>query len=406
MNSTIKYLLAGLVIAVLAAGTYVVLENQKAPATKDSHADSANEHDDEDGHEHEGNEAGHAADEDHEEGGQSVELPADSAALDDIKTEVLKRQSLPRTMTAPGEVRSNSYRSSAVTTRIAAHIISRHARLGEHVEPGQPLVTLTSVEVAEAQGQAQIKAREWSRVQTLGEDIVGSRRYQEAQVEAEQARARLLAYGLKKAEIDRLIKQPEKYPPNGRFRLYSPRAGTVLSDDFVEGAFVEAGTQLFLVADESVVWVEANLAPNLAGDIEVGDSAEVLLDGDWHKGTVVQKHHVLNETTRTIPVRIELEAPDHSSHAGEFVQCRLTVGGSREVLSIPESALVRDEDGEWAVFVQEEPRHFERKVVKVSETSDGQAIISGLSEGTTVVTEGAFFLNSELAKGGFEVHNH
>ena len=33
-------------------------------------------------------------------------------------------------------------------------------------------------------------------------------------------------------------------------------------------------------------------------------------------------------------------------------------------------------------------------------------VIGGLEPGTRVVTRGAFFLQSELAKSGFEIHNH
>jgi hypothetical protein len=34
------------------------------------------------------------------------------------------------------------------------------------------------------------------------------------------------------------------------------------------------------------------------------------------------------------------------------------------------------------------------------------AVIDGLAPGTRVVTRGAFFVQSELAKSGFAVHNH
>jgi cobalt-zinc-cadmium efflux system membrane fusion protein len=39
-------------------------------------------------------------------------------------------------------------------------------------------------------------------------------------------------------------------------------------------------------------------------------------------------------------------------------------------------------------------------------TAGGLAVIEGLAPGTQVVTQGAFFLQSELAKGGFDPHNH
>ena len=33
-------------------------------------------------------------------------------------------------------------------------------------------------------------------------------------------------------------------------------------------------------------------------------------------------------------------------------------------------------------------------------------IVEGLKDGTRIVSKGAFFIQSEIAKGGFEIHNH
>lgn len=402
MNALIKILLAALIIAALGIGAYSFLSTAETTEAHDDHGNEEAGHDDkESGHE----EAKEGEHEDEEEEG-TVELPADSAGLDEIQIVTLQARNLPRRVTAPGEVRPNSYLSASVTTRIAAQVVSRSARLGESVQAGQALATLSSVEVAEAQGEAQLKTQEWARVKQLGKDIVGGRRYQQARIEAEQARARLLSYGLTESEITGLITNPGKYPPNGSFTLYTPRAGTVMRDDFVQGEFVDAGRELFRIVDESLLWVQANLPPEQAAAIEIGAAAEVHLDGQWIGGKVVQMAHQLDETTRTIPVRIEVAATSHRSHGGEFVQVRIDIGDTQQALAVPEGALVRTEDGDWGVFLQTKPRHFKRIEVEVVEQFDGLAVLAGLEPGVQVVTAGAFFLNSELAKGGFDIHNH
>ncbi|MFX8817319.1 efflux transporter periplasmic adaptor subunit, partial [Acinetobacter baumannii] len=76
----------------------------------------------------------------------------------------------------------------------------------------------------------QVKAREWARVQELGEAVVGGRRYTESRVAVEQARAKLVAYGLGAADA-----AGKAGTPLGQFTLTAPRAGTVLRDEFVEG---------------------------------------------------------------------------------------------------------------------------------------------------------------------------
>lgn len=311
-----------------------------------------------------------------------------------IQVEVIGLRTLPLTVTAPGEVKSNDYRSSQITPRVPALVVRRLAKLGDTVKVGQPLVTLTSIEVAEAQGEALVKAREWARVQELGEAIVGGRRFLEARVAAEQARAKLLAYGLTPAEAG-------KAESLGQFTLTATRAGTVLKDDFVEGERIEPGRALFVISDESAAWVEANLSPADASRVNEGGKARVKVDGRWLEGKVVQKHHLIDETTRTIPVRIAVMAKDDHLHNGEFVECRVEVGSVENVMAVPSSALYQGTDSSWAVFIQESPTSYKRVPVKLKQDLGEMTIVEGLTPGATVVTLGAFYLNSELAKASF-----
>ena len=69
--------------------------------------------------------------------------------------------------------------------------------------------------------------------------------------------------------------------------------------------------------------------------------------------------------------------------------------------------MVRGPDGDWQVFVAgDEPGAFAPKKVRLVRSTGGLAVIEGLVPGTEVVVNGAFFLASELAKGGFDPHNH
>ena len=324
----------------------------------------------------------------------TVTLKPGAAATAGIKLETVTPQTVPRTVTAPGEVKSNDYRSAQITPRVPAQVVRRLAKLGDTVKAGQGLVTLSSVEVAEAQGEAQVKAREWARVRELGEAIVGGRRFLEARVAAEQARAKLIAFGLSPAEAS-------KGESLGQFTLVSPRAGTVLKDDFVEGERIEPGRPMFLIADESAVWIEANLSASDARKVVEGGKARVKVDGQWLDGKVIQKHHLINETTRTIPVRIEVVAAGDHIHNGEFVECRVEVGSLDNVMAVPNSALYQGSDGSWAVFVQKSATDYQRVPVSLKDDLGEQTIVEGLRPGAKVVSEGAFYLNSELSKASF-----
>jgi multidrug efflux pump subunit AcrA (membrane-fusion protein) len=124
------------------------------------------------------------------------------------------------------------------------------------------------------------------------------------------------------------------------------------------------------------------------------------------EGRVTQVHHALDENTRTLGVRIEVPNPDDRLHPGLFVEARIEGGSSERALAVPNDAVLRSPDGDWQVFVEHEPGEFEPQEVDVIRTASGLTVIGGLEPGARVVTRGAFFLQSELAKSGFDIHNH
>jgi len=358
---------------------------------------SEDEHADHDAHESEQGEA-------HEEEG--VQLTPEQQEMAGIVVEILQPRDIVSELRAPGEIQLNAYATSRVAPRIAAQVLERQARLGDHIEKGRALVTLSSVEMAQAQGDLLVAEREWQRVSKLGRDVVSEQRYTEARIAREQARARVSAYGMTEDEIKQLVASGKAELANGRFQLLAPQDGTVIRDDFIVGELVEPGRVLFEISDESVLWVEARLTPDEAARIPVNARATVVLGERQVEGRVTQVHHALDEDTRTLGVRIEVPNPDDRLHPGLFVEARIEGETSERALAVPGAAVLRSPDGDWQVFVEHEPGEFEPREVEVVRTTAGVAVISGLEAGMRVVTRGAFFLQSELAKSGFDIHNH
>lgn len=351
---------------------------------------------------------GHGRSDEHtEEGPADVHLTPDQVKALDIRTERLEPRALGETLRAPGEVRLNAYASAQIAPRIVTQVTGRHAKLGDRVEAGQPMVTLSSVEMAEAQGKLVVAEREWQRVRELGRKVVSESRYLETEIGRQQAWARVIAFGMTPGQVDELL-QAGATKANGTFALLAPQAGTVVADNFVLGDVIEAGRTLFEITDESVRWVEARLPPEEAAGASLGDSARVRSGTVWLDGKVTQLHHQLDETTRTQAIRIEVPDPDHRLHPGVFVDVELhTDKGGAPVLALPEAAVLRGPDGDWQVFVAGDERGSYKPVeVTLVRTTDGLAVIEGLVPGTEVVIQGAFFLQSELAKSGFDIHNH
>lgn len=324
-----------------------------------------------------------------------------------LRTETLAVRAIGDGLRAPGEVRLNAYATAQVTPRIAAQVVARHVRLGDHVTPGQPLVTLSSVEMAEAQGDLVVAELEWRRLDKIKDKFVSDKEYLEAGVARQKARASVLAYGMTEAQIAALLDNAA-VRANGTFELLAPQAGTVIQDDFIQGELVQPGRVLFEITDEGIRWVEAQLPPTDAARVAIGDRARITSGNGsvWLDGRVTQIYHRLDETTRTQAVRMAVPDPDHRLHPGVFVDTEVVVGAGAPVLAIPEAAVLRSPDGDWQVFVAEAADTFTPVEVKLLRTAGGLAVIEGLTPGSQVVTEGAFFLQSELAKGGFDPHGH
>ena len=375
--------------------------------TADNHEhdnDSSSEHNEKHDENHVDIGEEHGGEHGDEEG--RVELTSEQLLAGGIVISELQPSNINNEIRAPGEVVFNSYRSKKITPRISAQIVKRHTRLGDHVKQGQSLVALSSVEMADTQSELLITDREWRRLKKLKRKVVSEKNYLAAQIAYQQATARALAFGMNKSQIKTLLKQDDASKATGHFELYATQDGTITSDDFTTGEIIEPGRVLFDIRDESSLWVEARLTPKDAHQISESALATIHLGNTVLNGRVTQIHHTLDVATRTLAVRIEVANIDDRLHPGLFVDARIQSDITHTALSVPVNAVLRSPDGDWQVFVEEKPGHYKPQEVDVLNTVGDRAIIDGIKPGTRVVTQGAFFIQSELAKSGFDIHNH
>ena len=327
-------------------------------------------------------------------------LQLDAAAIKDagIVVDTLRPHAMKDLIVAPGEVKVDAYSTVLVSPRIAAQVVARRAKLGDVVAAGTPLVELSGVEVAETQGQLIVASQDWQRVSALGPQAVSARRYNEALVARDQARAKLRAYGLSEGQIARVIKRGSS-AADGSFELLAPHAGRVTTDDFLVGQRVEPGQTLFTLVTEDSVWVEARLPPAAAKDVKEGDAATVSAHGTELPGTVLQRSHQTDETTRTVAIRIRVDNRRDLLHPGELVESRIAVGLASGQLAVPAEAVLLLQD-QPTVFVRRGPAgRFEAVPVETDATRNGWTPIrNGLRAGDTYVSKGAFALKARILR--------
>ncbi|MFU2512002.1 efflux RND transporter periplasmic adaptor subunit [Pseudoalteromonas sp. ASV78] len=348
----------------------------------------------------------HEADEAPHEGEQAggVRLTETQMRLANVQISTLKKRTYQSQLYAPGEIKVNGYSSYVLSPRVDSIVVKRHATLGQHIKAGAPLVSLFSAEVASAQTTYRLAKAEWQRVQKMGKGTVSEKRLLTAKAEYEVAQSQLVAFGLSVKAIAQSAEiSAEKL---GEYTLYAGTSGAVLSDNFAQGQRVDAGIELMLIADESLLWVEAKLSANQTIDIAKGAMAAVKVNQLMYPAVVIQEAHTIDQVTRSRVVRLSVKNSQHTLHPGMFSDVYFEFATAQKVLAVPEQALLRNPDGDWAVFVQDEDGALISTEVELGQRFAGFREIKGLQEGTKVVTEGAFFVASEQAKGGFDPHNH
>lgn len=369
------------------------------------HDEHAAEHaDDDSADQHAETEHDDHVEDEHGDEAAVVTLDSEQLQVAGIEVAPLRPQRINYDFYAPGEIRANGYTSYIVSPRTDSVVLQRHAALGEHVTTGQPLVTLFSEAVTESQADYQRAVAEWERVKRLGRKAVGDKRYIEARTRYESAQGRLTAFGMSAEAIDALVKSGAD--ELGQYTLVARVDGLVLTDNFSQGQRVEAGDPLMEIADENELWVEARLPQGSRLRLEVGSEAHVYVAGEQHRAVVVQESHTIDPVTRTRVVRLTVTNEEHRLHTGMFADVYFEFATDAPVLAVPEAALMRNADGHWTVFAETGPGEFSAVEVELGRSLGDVQEITGIAPGTRVVTRGAFFVASQIAKGGFDPHNH
>lgn len=407
MTQKLMAALAGLVL-IASLGVYSLIGGEyteSGGADSHAHSDGADHADESDHADGQAATLDAHAGEDEDE--QELVLTAENLSTAGVRIEVLAPVVLGDSITVPAEIKSNAYNSSIVTPRMAAIVVKRHKRLSETVETGDPLVTLFSRDVADAEGELLVADREWRRVRRLGREVVSERRYLEAQVARQQAEAQLLSYGLGQDAVDAITSSKEREShAHGEFTLLAGQGGVIISDDFRDGELIEPGQLLFEIVDLDSVWVIARLDIDDASAVRIGGRAWVQYEGGTQEAEIEQIRSTVDEETRTVDVRILASNVARKLRPGQFVQAEIERGDGEPVLAVPSDALVRSPDGDWIIFEQDDDGGLKPLEVERERIIGEWTVIEGIRAGTSVAVSGAFFLQSELAKGGFDIHNH
>jgi Cu(I)/Ag(I) efflux system membrane fusion protein len=262
------------------------------------------------------------------------------------------------------------------------------SQTGQRVTKGQILFMLYSPELYNAQQDFLLAVR--GPHTTLPGNAGPSRLDQLAHA----ARKRLSLLGLSDAQISSIAAGGDVVDT---IAITSPASGFVIEKTVVEGAAVQASSQLFRIAALDKVWVEADVYEEDLAQVRVGQPAHVTLDylpGHAYDAKVAYVYPYLQAASRTGRVRIELANKALDLRPGMFANVELAADlGAR--VQVPTSAVMYT-GPRRLVFVDLGDGRLKPSQLRVGTEANGMyEVLEGLHAGDMVVTSGTFLIAAE-----------
>jgi Cu(I)/Ag(I) efflux system membrane fusion protein len=318
--------------------------------------------------------------------GDTVTLDERARELAGIQTARAATRNLRKDIKTTGKIVINERARTWLTSRVEGRLERLYAAVeGEYIYPGQAL--------GEVYSSAYIAAQE-EYLQLLDGDNSGLR---------DAARRRLSILNVPEADIRRLeeTKQTREYMP-----VYAQFGGIVLERQMFPGAYIRPGDRLYSLVDLSTAWITADIYEKDIANVRTGQEAAITSQaypGETFSGTVVFISPVLDDVTRTLKVRVELDNREGKLKPNMFVSARIRVPLGESIV-IPETAILESAEGQMVFWAQNE-NTFVRHAVTAGQYTNGYVqILSGLDDGDTVVSAAAFLIDSQTKLGVLSSH--
>ncbi|SHI57955.1 RND family efflux transporter, MFP subunit [Dethiosulfatibacter aminovorans DSM 17477] len=337
-------------------------------------------------------------------GGNEVEEVEESYIA--VETEKLDRSQLYIENTFSGKVFAD--KDVDVNPLVMSEVETVNVKVGDYVEKGQLLFSLdgdsiqNQVDQAYAAYSAALASYEMTKEQIATakdsfertkelyeEGVVSKAQYDQAELAASDKPLETAERGLEQARLG----YSQALDALDNVEVAAPISGTVTAVNIEAGEMPTGQSPAVTIMDLDSVVIEISVPENIVNKIYEGQKVNLKVESaDIDTDTeILSVSDSVNSMTNLYPVKISTEN-NGSVKAGMFAQVIINTDLREDVLSIPGDALL-EKEGNSIVYV-ESGGFVAAKVVETGlDTGERVEILSGLSEGESIVVKGQNYVS-------------
>ncbi len=331
-----------------------------------------------------------------------------------VHIEEVQRGKLRKTLEAPATVEYDSRAYARLAPRAAGIVVEVRRNLGDKVEAGDVLIVLDAAALGAAKSellQAAARVDLWEKnsqrerallekgLSTEKDTLLAESELVESRIDLASAKQRLANLGLSSQQIEVVAEEGDS---TSLLSIAAPFAGFVVGLSTVLGEVASPEQSIISVADTSRMWVILDVDQTQIRLVKRGQPVLLTAEGwsgETHAGHITWLSSEVDRKTRTVKVRAEFANPGGMLRAQSFGTARIVTRDDEEVVLVPKDAV------QWegccnVAFEQKSPTEFVPRKLRLGyDAGDHFEVLSGLSGGESVVTQGSFILKTELRKG-------
>lgn len=188
------------------------------------------------------------------------------------------------------------------------------------------------------------------------------------------------------------------------FDIVAPISGIILSRNAGSGE-QSAGRELFSIMDDSTVWVDLALFPQVRAQVREGTLVQI--------ETAFSATPVTSSIDRFLPVlqsnqsttaRLTLPNPEGTLQPGTWVEASIHIGERDVALAVRREAIQTFRDFD-VVFAKMGDEYEVRMLELGAQSQEWVEVLGGISAGTLYVTQNSYIIKADIEKAGAS-HDH